>query len=246
MKSNASQENCLWSWKGSSDLARCFYCHLSGNDTVTISKAHLGIFGGLTITINRFWSLSQTCVSFYLFDAWLSLMKRLLYCIIPAVVPKREQLGDYWTIYCPTQSALEMELLFALIMAKASATHTAVLWVPWNVSASQHGLTSHRTTWLTGCCCSLAGGTWCVTVVPLIKVHQSFISTSAEQSIMTQLSACFFHRTCLFFNRLTSRWIPVNCHPVTHLLPYCTTGISSQPPCICSVETPDPTWPHFA
>lgn len=41
------------------------------------------------------------------------------------ILPKREQLRDYWPIYHPQQSALKIEFLIALQMAEASAIDTA-------------------------------------------------------------------------------------------------------------------------
>lgn len=42
-------------------------------------------------------------------------------------MPKREQLKDYWPIYHPQQSALKIEFLIALQMAKALAIDTVML-----------------------------------------------------------------------------------------------------------------------
>lgn len=53
--------------------------------------------------------------------------------IIPGILPRREQLGDYWTIYHSTQSALKMWFLIALQIVKASAIDTAVQRVAFNM-----------------------------------------------------------------------------------------------------------------
>lgn len=44
------------------------------------------------------------------------------------ILPKREQLRDYWPIYHPQQSALKIEFLIALQMAWAWAIDTAWDW----------------------------------------------------------------------------------------------------------------------
>lgn len=56
--------------------------------------------------------------------------------IIPGILPKREQLGDYWTIYHPTQSALKIGFLIALQIANASAIDTAMQRDAFNMAPS--------------------------------------------------------------------------------------------------------------